>query len=79
LFVLNSPFVEKQAESLAKRLPADATTAKKIEFCYQRLFGRIPTTNEVDVGVQYLGDADVKRWTSYLHALLSLNEFLYVD
>jgi len=79
LFVMNSPFVQKQAEALAKRVPADVAAPEQIEFCYQHLFNRAPTADEVDVGLQYLRDSDAKRWTSYVHALLSLNEFLYVD
>jgi hypothetical protein len=43
------------------------------------LFSREPTEDELEVGLKYLADADAQRWTSYLHALLSLNEFLYVD
>ncbi|MBD3674453.1 MAG: DUF1553 domain-containing protein [Planctomycetaceae bacterium] len=79
LFVLNSPFVMTQAEALREKLPAEESTAGKIRFCYRRLFAREPTDDEILVGSRYLGDASAERWTSYLHALLSLNEFLYVE
>ncbi|MDG2390073.1 MAG: PSD1 and planctomycete cytochrome C domain-containing protein [Planctomycetaceae bacterium] len=79
LFVLNSPFVEKQAESLLQLLPVNQSTTEKIQFCYRRLFAREPTADEVQVGLKFLAGANAERWTSYLHALLSLNEFLYVD
>ena len=79
LFVLNAPFVEKQAEALNQELPSDATATEKIKFCYHRLFAREPTSDEVAVGLQYLEKTGAESWTSYLHALLSLNEFLYID
>jgi len=43
------------------------------------MFAREPSSDELRVGVKCLGDTGDERWTSYLNALLSLNEFLYVE
>ena len=79
LFVLNSPFIVAQANTLKQNLPDDAETEEKIRLCYRRMFAREPSSDELQVGVKFLGDTSDERWTSYLHALLSLNEFLYVE
>ncbi|MBW3600153.1 MAG: DUF1549 and DUF1553 domain-containing protein, partial [Planctomycetes bacterium] len=82
LFVLNSPFVTRQAEALAARLarehPIDADA--RIRRAYQLLFARPATEREVELGHSFLGaDADVKTWRLYLQTLLGSNEFLFID
>ncbi|MCA9067553.1 MAG: DUF1553 domain-containing protein, partial [Planctomycetaceae bacterium] len=87
LYVLNGPFLKTQAERLSQQLPQDSPR-KQIAFCYRRLFAREPNSKEVALGQSYL-DVDenatrspniaTPRWAMYLHALLGLNEFLYID
>lgn len=92
LFVLNSPFVERCAAALAdmasKPAPgsqAPATTAQRIETCYQHLVQRRPTAAEVSLGEQFLntsvagGSSEADAWRLYALALLSLNEVMFVD
>ncbi len=83
LFVLNSDFVKQQADGLKQRLSGNHSPKEQIAFCYQELFARKPTSQEIAVGLSFLDSIDnnieEKRWQRYLHALLGLNEFLYVD
>lgn len=86
LFFMNSDFVWNQAESFAKRIQADGPVddRAKIEQAYRILFGREPTTEEVRLGLEFLGEAvpandKASPWTMYAQALLSSNEFLFVD
>ncbi|HSG70451.1 MAG TPA: DUF1553 domain-containing protein, partial [Planctomycetaceae bacterium] len=88
LFVLNAPFVEQQARSLYDALPKDVSPSEQLAFGYRRLFAREPTADELELGLRFLlvdqttetgGEISPQRWQSYLHAMLGLNEFLYVD
>jgi hypothetical protein len=86
LFVLNSPFVGRQAAALAQRLCSgdeDGSDEQRIACCYELLFGRLPSESEWSIGMSFLvalpGSAAEDRWASYVHALVGLNEFLFVD
>jgi len=85
LFVLNSPFLERQAQTLATRLTAKAneSDADRIRSAYLLLYGRPAQDREVALGVAYLGAENTNdsppRWERYAQALLASNEFLYVD
>jgi hypothetical protein len=77
LWLLNSPFVLKQAEALASRL-AGAGEAEKIRDAYKLLFLRAPAAKELSLGLEYLR-TDPGAWQRYAQALLVSNEFIYVD
>jgi hypothetical protein len=82
LFVLNSPFVTRQADALAERLarehPDDVDA--RISRAYATLFTRPPTESEIQLAREFLGEAnEVKTWRLYLQTLLGSNEFLFVD
>jgi len=92
LFVLNSPFVQDRAASLAKRLRGDgeADPEAQIRHAYRLLFARAATGREVEIGRRFLSAPEdaaakngapfsVSRWTDYAQALLGSNEFLFVD
>jgi hypothetical protein len=85
LFVLNSPFLQQQAEHLAKRVQQDCPddVAAQIERAYLLLFGRTPTSEELQLGREFLssGVAEDPReaWTRYAQVLLGSNEFFFVD
>jgi mono/diheme cytochrome c family protein len=94
LFVLNSPFVRRQAEAFARRLAADEDAkdgqlAPRIEGAYLYLLGRQPTADEARVAIAYLrggqrgeasdGESGAVRWALYCQALLASNEFLFID
>ena len=71
LFFLNSDLVMAQADILAKRMPQG-----EIDKAYNLLFGRPATVAEMQLAQDYL---KTSSWSSYLHALLGSNGFLYVQ
>lgn len=84
LFMLNSPFVAKAAEKVAAGLKR--SDAERIVGAYRAVFGRPPTAAELAAGkeiVAGLRDGNTrnepKAWAGYVHVLLCLNEFLYID
>jgi hypothetical protein len=86
LFVLNSPFVDRQSAALAQRICAgdeDSSEEQRIARCYELLFGRLPSESERSIGMSFLAaspdSAAADCWTSYVHALMGLSEFLFVD
>ncbi len=94
LFMMNDPFVHKQADQFAVRVGlAFADDTQRIDYAYRLAFGRKPTTAEVEKGLRYLRDvrpdlASVKveeevqtraALASYLRVLLSSSEFIFVD
>ncbi len=87
LFVLNSEFVIQQAKSLAQRVQDEAVDDdQRIRRAFQLLFARDPSAEERQVGLDFLASANADAaeqkltpWQQYAQALLSLNEFMYVD
>ena len=51
---------------------------KRIERAYWLVYGRAPTKEEMALGGDYLKSQD-NSWPSYAQALLSANEFLYIQ
>jgi hypothetical protein len=54
LFLMNSDFMQIQAEELAKRVAAEADNRSRIRKLYQIAFGREPLEKEVALGIEYL-------------------------
>ena len=81
LFVLNSPWMEKQADDLWLRLKPIESDDDRIAACYRLLFAREVTESELTIAHAYLADEKnaERRWKDYLQALLGLNEFHFVD
>ncbi|HET6422352.1 MAG TPA: DUF1553 domain-containing protein, partial [Planctomycetaceae bacterium] len=91
LFLLNSGFIVKQAQTVAQRVMAEKMTddAQRIERVYQWLFQRAPTDGERQLGLKFLNAAlpaevsatEVKltAWEQYAQALLGTNEFAFID
>jgi hypothetical protein len=94
LFMMNDPFVHKQADNLAVRIGMAYTeTAKRIDYAYRLAFGRGATKEEIGTAERYLrhvatelrqtkipGDQQPRAaLASYVRVLLSSNEFLFVD
>lgn len=84
LFVLNSPFMVRQAESFAEKVTkASSADIDRIHFAYTVAFGREPSGDEVEIGLSFLegcGKADEQaRWTQYSQILFASNELLMVD
>ena len=94
LYLMNSPFVQQQAESFARRLLADsADDPKRIRLAFAMAHGRAPSDSEVSDAVAFLttyrtkltalekpptNDAEL-AWSGLARVLLTSNAFLYVD
>jgi mono/diheme cytochrome c family protein len=91
LFVLNSDFMARQAKLLAGRALGEpaADDASRIERLYRWVFGRAPTDRERELGQAFVsgsatpdagqGEIKLAPWEQYAQALLSTNEFMFVD
>jgi len=87
LFVMNSPLVIREAQSLAEKvLKQEKVDQRRVEEIYVRVLNRRPDANEVDQGLSYLAGLrrrwnqidDERAWTSLTHALMASNEFMFV-
>ena len=81
LFILNSPLLTQQSGLLAQRLKreAGAAPAARIDLAYRLLFGRIPTPEERNTGLDFVGGNQDSTWRDYAHVLLASNEFQFID
>jgi hypothetical protein len=92
LFMMNSQFVAKQSESLAKMLLKDDSLddAGRIRRGYLIALGREPDAadGEVQSALDYIAsmerrlggtDSRLKAWRSYCRVLVSSNDFVYVN
>jgi hypothetical protein len=89
LYFMNSPFVIRQAESLAERVRADeGDDVRRIDRAYRLAFTRPPATEERDRALAFLrnfaaraGAPDPARgaWTAFCQALFASAEFRYLD
>lgn len=93
LYLLNNPFVLRQAEYMAKRVLGQEglDQAARIDLAYRLSLGRLPTQTEKTKVSRYLNDyrqsleeADkrlspqVLAWTSLCQTLFAAGEFRYV-
>ena len=71
LFLMNSPFMQKQSSTLAARLPVTGSTpdSETIKTLYHRALQRDPKTDELDLAQRFLSEAGTLqsevafRWT----------------
>ena len=94
-FMLNAPFVWKQAEGFAQRVrdKAGGDPVQQIESAYRIALSRAPTSEEREIGLSFLGPARTAEVAAgsetgspkapsalvqYCHAVMNLNEFIYV-
>ncbi len=74
LFFMNSELMFREATALAGRLKG--ADSEKIREAYQLLFARPVTEAELRLGLEFLKS---NPWPQYAQALLSANEFLFVN
>jgi hypothetical protein len=92
LFLLNNSFVWEQATALGKMVAAKTAMADcdRVQWLYERLYGRPASPEEVKIGLQDLyesrhdsggaqGDAADLAWGQYCQILLCANEFIILD
>jgi hypothetical protein len=91
LAIMNSAFVQDLAAEFLKRIMATEPTGNEavISKAYELALGRLPEPQEIqrmsafiDQQMQLLGekpDARIQALHAFCHALLCLNEFIYID
>jgi len=88
LNLLNSEFVNTQAEVLAKYVEAEgaANLRTKIWLVLNKVTQRDPNNDEIDAGLAFIidmeqkhGYSEEKAFESFCLLALNLNEFLYID
>ena len=87
LFVLNSDFMTQRAKALAARLngSGDTDVPGKIVLLFGWLYGRQPTSDELNLGQAFLDSAatssgnGLSAWEQYTLALFGTNEFSFID
>ncbi len=87
LFMFNAPFLWQQAELMAERIEREAGKAPdaQVDHIYEVAFTRPPTDEERALGIQFLdrkptkdGKNDKSVLVHYCHAIMGLNEFIYI-
>jgi len=93
LYLMNSPFVIRQAEAAASRLRgAKGDDDARVQAAYLRFLARPPTETEIkrardfltsfvtgDAAKKYGGDRTGAAWTAFCQALYASAEFRYLD
>ena len=83
LFVLNSQFMVRQAESLATRIASiSSDDTARITAGYSAVFSRAPTADELRMAHEFLtscGEGDSTRWVQFAQVLLASNELFMID
>ena len=80
LLLLNDPWMHEQAEHVSRRVfhQVGEDSTKQIEFLWQLVYQRMPTAEEMQSALNYLG-SDQQRVVSLCRALLNSSEFIYAD
>lgn len=89
LFLMNSPFMKNRASVFSEKMrKSSPNNMDRINLAYRILYGRNPSRDEVNLGIQYLtsyqsdnsnsSDGQNALWDQYAQVLLSSNELMYV-
>lgn len=86
LYLLNNPFVVRRAQSLASQVRQEAGEDRplQVEMSFSRILGRSPTAEERTRCLEMLPPSEAdeqlkqQKLTQLLHALMNLNEFVYL-
>jgi hypothetical protein len=62
LFLMNSDFVQLQAEALAKRVAAEPDNRARIRKIYNLAYGRAPSEEEIQLGLTYLHSEPLQEY-----------------
>jgi cytochrome c553 len=62
LFLMNSDFMQQQAERLARTLETEASNSARIAKAYRTLFGRDPKPEELAAGLEYLSAEPLRAY-----------------
>jgi hypothetical protein len=87
LFVMNSPLVNREAKNVADAvLKQEKQDKRRVQEIYLRILDRPPDAGEIDQGITYVSRFRQKwsqideeqAWSSFTHALMASNEFMFV-
>jgi cytochrome c553 len=62
LFLMNSDFVQLEAEALAKRVSTEPNNRARIQKIYELAYGRSPSEEEIQIGIDYLHTEPLKEY-----------------
>jgi hypothetical protein len=62
LFLMNSDFMQNEAEELAKRVGGEVDNPARIRKLYELVYLRQPTSEELKLGVEYLRDEPMREY-----------------
>lgn len=62
LFLMNSDFMQQQAERVAERVIAEPSDAARITKAYRLIFGRTPTPAELKAGIEFLEAEPMRQY-----------------
>ena len=62
LFLMNSDFMQAEAEQLAKRVAGEPDNRSRIKKAYQLVYGREPSEQEIKLGIDYLHAEPMKEF-----------------
>ncbi|MEC9331333.1 MAG: DUF1549 and DUF1553 domain-containing protein [Verrucomicrobiota bacterium] len=83
LFIINNQFMTDQSIRLASHVTDNTrSNTDQIHKIYSILYGRKPSTLELDIALNFLqspSESKLTRWEQYSHALLAANEMNYID
>ena len=83
LYLMNAEELHDQCERIAMRMTAAGrVTAERVDWAYRTIFGRPAREVEIRRADEYLaavGRSDHIAWTGYIRAMISSNEFMFVD
>jgi hypothetical protein len=76
---MNGDFVWNRAKALANRITSTGQDDRaRILAAYRRVLARDPLPTEFKLGLEFVKDGE-NRWEQFARALLSSNEFLFVN
>ena len=88
LFLMNSDFIVERARNLATQTAATTNPSERVKILYLRILGREANAGELDTGLSYLNQFQLKfagkrteadAWLSLSRILLASNEYIYLD
>ena len=91
LSLLNSPFIRRRSELLARRLILEESDnfEARLDHAFQLVWGRSATPAEHQAAIEFLGvqleeykdrpNANLDVWTDLVNMLLAANAFIYVE
>ncbi len=82
LFLMNGPWTQRAALKLLERpeIQVQSDSGPKLDQIYRTVLARSPTSDELELSLQFLGNEPTQTdWTELVQALLMSNEFAFVD